>query len=68
MARAHCRSGAVPVVLPVRTRSARSSAGVVVFPGLGLPRYLTPLARTLAEGGVEVVVFDALAFRGGGVA
>lgn len=37
---------------------------VVVFPGLGLPRYLTPLARTLAEGGVEVVVFDALAFRG----
>ena len=37
---------------------------VVVFPGLGLPRYLTPLARTLAEGGVQVVVFDALAFRG----
>ncbi len=37
---------------------------VLVFPGLGLPRYMTPLARTLAEGGVEVVVFDALAFRG----
>lgn len=36
---------------------------VVVFPGLGLPRYLTPLARTLSESGVEVVVFDALAFR-----
>lgn len=40
------------------------TGSVVVFPGLGLPRYLLPLARTLAEGGVEVVVFDALAFRG----
>ncbi|GAB3076873.1 alpha/beta fold hydrolase [Phycicoccus sp. Root563] len=41
-----------------------ATATVVVFPGLGLPRYLTPLARTLAGGGAQVVVFDALAFRG----
>ena len=40
------------------------TGSVVFFPGLGLPRYLLPLARTLAEGGVEVAVFDALAFRG----
>ncbi|GAA2737810.1 hypothetical protein GCM10009867_26520 [Pedococcus aerophilus] len=40
------------------------TGSVVVFPGLGLPRYLLPLARTLAGSGVEVVVFDALAFRG----
>ncbi|MGA8979079.1 MAG: alpha/beta fold hydrolase [Pedococcus sp.] len=40
------------------------TGSVLVFPGLGLPRYLLPLARTLAEGGLEVVVFDALAFRG----
>lgn len=37
---------------------------VAVFPGLGLPNYLLPLARRLAELGCEVVVFDALAFRG----
>jgi surfactin synthase thioesterase subunit len=36
---------------------------VVLFPGLGLPRYLLPLAHTLAASGAEVVVFDALAFR-----
>ena len=36
---------------------------VVLFPGLGLPRYLLPLARALAASGAEVVVFDALAFR-----
>lgn len=36
---------------------------VVVFPGLGLPRYLLPLARTLAASGTEVALFDALAFR-----
>nr|WP_156400001.1 alpha/beta fold hydrolase [Phycicoccus sp. Soil748] len=36
---------------------------VVMFPGLGLPRYLLPLARALAAGGAQVVVFDALAFR-----
>lgn len=40
------------------------TGSVLVFPGLGLPRYLLPLSRTLAEDGVEVVVFDALAFRG----
>ena len=41
-------------------------ATVVVFPGLGLPRYLLPLARSLAAGGTQCVVFDALAFRGRG--
>ena len=40
------------------------TGSVVVFPGLGLPRYLLPLARVLAGSGVEVVIFDALAFRG----
>ena len=40
------------------------TGSVLVFPGLGLPRYLLPLSRTLAQGGLEVVVFDALAFRG----
>ena len=39
---------------------------VVVFPGLGLPRYLLPLARSLAMSGTPCVVFDALAFRGRG--
>ena len=36
---------------------------VVIFPGLGLPRYTLPLARALAKEGVTCVVFDALAFR-----
>lgn len=43
---------------------AEPSLRVAVFPGLGLPNYLLPLARRLAELGCEVVVFDALAFRG----
>jgi pimeloyl-ACP methyl ester carboxylesterase len=47
---------------PPGGRIANRSA--VLFPGLGLPRYLLPLARTLAADGVQVVVFDALAFRG----
>jgi surfactin synthase thioesterase subunit len=40
------------------------AGSVVIFPGLGLPRYMLPLARTLAASGIEVSVFDALAFRG----
>jgi pimeloyl-ACP methyl ester carboxylesterase len=36
---------------------------VAMFPGLGLPRYLLPLAHALAASGAEVSVFDALAFR-----
>jgi surfactin synthase thioesterase subunit len=46
--------------------SPEPRATVVVFPGLGLPRYLLPLARSLAGGGTACVVFDALAFRGRG--
>jgi surfactin synthase thioesterase subunit len=38
----------------------------VVVPGLGLPRYLLPLARHLAGRGLETVVLDALAWRGRG--
>jgi pimeloyl-ACP methyl ester carboxylesterase len=36
----------------------------VLVPGLGLPRYVLPLARHLATCGVEAVVLDALAWRG----
>jgi pimeloyl-ACP methyl ester carboxylesterase len=36
----------------------------VVVPGLGLPRYLLPLARHLASQGLETRVLDALAWRG----
>lgn len=38
----------------------------VVVPGLGLPRYLLPLARHLAGRGLETAVLDALAWRGRG--
>ena len=38
----------------------------VVMPGLGLPRYLLPLARHLASQGLETQVLDALAWRGRG--
>ena len=36
------------------------------MPGLGLPRYLLPLARHLAAQGLETMVLDALAWRGRG--
>ena len=36
----------------------------VVLPGLGLPRYLLPLARHQAARGLETLVLDALAWRG----
>jgi pimeloyl-ACP methyl ester carboxylesterase len=39
---------------------------VVLVPGLGLPRYLLPVAARLAGGGLETVVVDALARHGGG--
>ncbi|SDP47100.1 Lysophospholipase, alpha-beta hydrolase superfamily [Pedococcus dokdonensis] len=39
---------------------------VLLVPGLGLPRYLLPLARHLATQGAVVVVMDALAWRGRG--
>jgi pimeloyl-ACP methyl ester carboxylesterase len=48
---------------PANVAVAGMSTTVVVFPGLGLPRYLLPLARALAGGGAQCVVFDALAFR-----
>jgi pimeloyl-ACP methyl ester carboxylesterase len=38
----------------------------VLVPGLGLPRYLIPLARHLAAQGLETVLLDALAWRGRG--
>ena len=45
----------------------RGAPGVaVVMPGLGLPRYLLPLARHLASQGLETQVLDALAWRGRG--
>ena len=47
--------------------TAPSSRGMaVVVPGLGLPRYLLPLARHQATRGLETVVLDALAWRGRG--
>lgn len=53
-----------------RVRRHRPSAAdpvgqVVLLPGLGLPSYLAPLARRLAESGVEASVLDTLAFRAG---
>ena len=39
----------------------------VLVPGLGLPRYLLPLARYLAGRGLETRVLDALAWRGRGL-
>jgi pimeloyl-ACP methyl ester carboxylesterase len=45
--------------------SARHGVAVVM-PGLGLPRYLLPLARHLASQGLETLVLDALAWRGRG--
>ena len=55
-------------------RASRSSADstrsglAVLVPGLGLPRYLVPLARHLAAQGLETVLLDALAWRGRGSA
>ncbi|WP_457256560.1 alpha/beta fold hydrolase [Pedococcus sp. P5_B7] len=44
-----------------------SQSGLAVLvPGLGLPRYLLPLARHLAAEGLETVLLDALAWRGRG--
>lgn len=45
------------------TRSGLAGLAVLV-PGLGLPRYLLPLARHLATQGLETVLLDALAWRG----
>lgn len=41
-------------------------AVAVLVPGLGLPRYVLPLARHLASQGLETLVMDALAWRGRG--
>jgi surfactin synthase thioesterase subunit len=40
-----------------------SHGTAVIIPGLGLPRYMTPLSRELALRGWDVVVVDALAAR-----
>ena len=54
----------------LRVRRFRPARGepvgyVVMLPGLALPSYLVPLARRLAESGVDASVLDLLAFRGG---
>jgi pimeloyl-ACP methyl ester carboxylesterase len=57
-----------PVVSPVAVGTADlNEHGVaLIVPGLGLPRYLLPLARHLASRGLEALVLDALAWRGRG--
>ena len=61
------RFAPVPEMVGALGPSATSRRGMaVVVPGLGLPRYLLPLARHLASQGLETLVLDALAWRGRG--
>jgi pimeloyl-ACP methyl ester carboxylesterase len=50
---------------PLGSVAAQPGLALLV-PGLGLPRYLLPLARHLASQGLETVVIDALGWRGRG--
>ena len=50
---------------PGDSRPIRPGLAVLV-PGLGLPRYLLPLARHLATQGLETALLDTLAWRGHG--
>jgi pimeloyl-ACP methyl ester carboxylesterase len=51
---------------PVGPADGTRHGTALLVPGLGLPRYLLPLARLQAAQGVETVVLDALAWRGRG--
>ena len=51
---------------PVGLADGARHGTALLVPGLGLPRYLLPLARLQAAQGVETLVLDALAWRGRG--
>jgi pimeloyl-ACP methyl ester carboxylesterase len=51
---------------PVGPADGARHGTALLVPGLGLPRYLLPLARLQAAQGVETLVLDALAWRGRG--
>jgi pimeloyl-ACP methyl ester carboxylesterase len=58
------RFAPAPAVVRAAAGGQADRALVVLVPGLGLPRYLLPLARHLAAQGLETALLDALAWRG----